>query len=115
MKFNILFLLALSGHVFSQDFTRERDSRESFLIAHETLVSQLETQRIRLAMAKEGSLKHRRILCYYIVDTMKDLKEINIQNRKWQKSDELLRSEKHLDILKRKNIEIKNSALCKGS
>lgn len=111
----LTLLFFVSAPVSAEDFVRKHDSRLSFSIAHETLVSRLEYQKILFTMAKEGSMKRRRILCFQIPAIMKDLYDINVLNKEWQSEEELERSEKHLEILMRKRKEILSSTNCQGS
>lgn len=116
MKFLVLALLfALSTFANAErDFVRLHQDRNSFLLAHETLISRLETNKMRFELAKSGSIKQRRILCQQITRNLKDLYEINVLNREWQTEEEQLKSENHLKILIKKRNEIILSPQCKG-
>lgn len=111
----LIMLLVVCESIQAKDFVRPHDSRASFLIAHETLVSRLEYNKLRLEMSKEGSIKKRRILCFQIPVNMKDLYEVNILNRKWQTDEELKKSQTHLQVLSKKRNEILLSGYCQGS
>lgn len=111
-----LFLATLSLSAYAdRDFVRKHDNRESFLLAHETLNSRLETNKFRYELARDGSVRKRRILCQQIPSNMRDLYEINVLNKEWQNDDELEKSINHLKILAKKRNEILMSNHCQGS
>lgn len=114
LLFLIIFAFGISL-TNAKDFVREHDSRLSFMVAHETLVSRMEYNKIRFEMAKDGSMKKRRILCIQIPTNLKDLYEINIMNKRWQTPTEIEKSKVHLEILVRKRNEILLSKRCQGS
>lgn len=114
LVFLILAIIPLMTHA-DRDFVRKHDSRQSFLLAHETLNSRLEMNRFRYVLAKDGSVKKRRILCLQIPANLKDLYEINVLNREWQNKTEIEKSVIHLKILERKRNEILMSNMCQGS
>jgi hypothetical protein len=113
--FSLILLVCSLGAAQASTIVRVHENRNSFLLAHETLVSELEYGKLTFELAKEGSIKKRRILCFKIPSTLKQLYTINTLNKKWQTDSELKKSEKHLKLLVKKRNEILLSNHCQGS